>query len=313
MKTLNLVQGSQEWLDVRLSHFTASEAPVMMGKSKYQKRDDLLQLKKTGVQKEVSDFTQRLFDRGHESEEMARPLAESIVGDELYSSTGSAEIYGQSLLASFDGITMDGTIIWEHKLWNEKLAQSMEDGKIEQHYLWQIAQQLLVSGADKCLFMTSDGTEDNQAWCWVRPSGIFDKKSLPLDAMIGLGGLGEKWEIELLEGWNNFKDDLEDYELPETAEADDLLQELLSAYSVQKEIADIEIAKIKALESEIKKAAKQTGAKNIVSNGFKIDLVERKGSIDYGKIPELQKVNLDEYRKPSTTYYQIKQTKREHS
>ena len=205
MKTLSLKQGSQEWLDTRLTHFTASEAPAMLNKSKYQKRSELLHLKVTGEAKAVNEFTQRIFDKGHETEEMARPFAEKIVGQELYTTTGSIDIDGIPLLASFDGITMDESIIFEHKLWNEKLADSIRDGKIDQHYLWQIGQQLLVSNADKCLFMTSDGTEDNQAWCWITINGEFGKGILPIYVMKGLGGLGDNWKDELLADGLSFK------------------------------------------------------------------------------------------------------------
>jgi predicted phage-related endonuclease len=46
MKLLNLVQGTDEWLDARLNHLCASEAPVMMGASSFMSRNQLLDLKK---------------------------------------------------------------------------------------------------------------------------------------------------------------------------------------------------------------------------------------------------------------------------
>jgi len=39
-------------------------------------------------------------------------------------------------------------------------------GTLDANYTVQMDQQLLVSGAAKCLFMTSDGTADRMAWCW---------------------------------------------------------------------------------------------------------------------------------------------------
>ena len=42
MRTLNMFQGSKEWYAERSRRFTASEAPAMMGASKYQSRDELL-------------------------------------------------------------------------------------------------------------------------------------------------------------------------------------------------------------------------------------------------------------------------------
>ena len=294
MKTLNLIQGSDEWKQTRLEHFTASEAPAMMNASKYQKRSELLHMKKTGISKPVSDFTQRLFDQGHEAEAMARPIAENIIGDELFSGTGVEEIDGLPLLASFDGITMDSETIWEHKLWNESLAKNIDENKIEPHYLWQIAQQLLVSGANRCLFMTSDGTEEGMAHTWI------DSTYLNMY-------LGKEWKTKLMKGWHQFNVDLSVYEPPVELEADQSMQELFDAYAKQKEAADIEAAKLKAIKNEIDKAAESTGAEHIIGNGFKVDLVVRKGTVNYKKIPELQAVNLDDYRNKDTVFYQVKQ------
>jgi len=51
---INVKQGTKEWLNLRMGHFTASEAPAMMGVSKYQKRDELLTMKKTGVSQQLA-------------------------------------------------------------------------------------------------------------------------------------------------------------------------------------------------------------------------------------------------------------------
>lgn len=62
----NVEQGSAEWLALRLTKFTASEAPAMMGASKYTSRGELLRLKATGNAPEVSAQQQAIFDKGHE-------------------------------------------------------------------------------------------------------------------------------------------------------------------------------------------------------------------------------------------------------
>lgn len=40
--------------------------------------------------------------------------------------------------------------------------------------------------------------------------------------------------------------------------------------------------------------------------GLRVLEVERKGSVDYTAIPELKNIDLDQYRKPSTKFWQIK-------
>lgn len=123
MKTLNVQQGSPEWLSLRTNHFTASEAPAMLGLSKYKSRDQLLREKATGLSEEVGAAKQRLFDAGHAAEEAARPIVEQMIGEDLFPATGTQDIEGLPLLASFDGINMAGDTCWENKLFRADLAR----------------------------------------------------------------------------------------------------------------------------------------------------------------------------------------------
>ena len=194
MKIIGVQQGSDEWNAIRASHFTASEAPAMMGVSKYQTRTDLLKLKHTGIAPEVSPAQQRIFDQGHAAEAAARPIAERIMGEDLYPATAESDEHPQ-LLASFDGITMLDEP-WENKLYNQGLADQINARELDPHYYWQLEQQLLVSGAERCLFMCSDGTEENTAsmWYWPVPGRVE----------------------QLLAGWKQFEADLDAYEHKET-------------------------------------------------------------------------------------------------
>lgn len=184
----SVTQGSEQWLALRKNYFTASEASAAMGVSKYSKRSDLLQQKSSGIDKDVDSFTQGLFDQGHAAEAASRQLAEQILGTDLYPVTVTLSVDGVDLLASLDGATMDEETIWEHKLFNAMLAESVRSGNLDPHYTIQMDQQLLVSGAKRCLFMTSDGTEQNMAWCW------YESSQAKFDALIA--------------GWKQFSADL---------------------------------------------------------------------------------------------------------
>jgi putative phage-type endonuclease len=155
MKTHNLTQGSPEWLAYRSTHFNASDAPAMLCVSPYKTRTELLHELHTGLSPEIDAATQRRFDAGHAAEAAARPLAESEIGEDLYQIVGSLEIDGLPLSASFDGLTMAEDIVWEHKLMNVNLAESLADGVIPDSYHPQLEQQLMVSGAGKALFMAT--------------------------------------------------------------------------------------------------------------------------------------------------------------
>lgn len=189
MKVHNVAQGSAEWHALRAEHFTASEAPAMMGASKYQSRTDLLTLKKTGIAPEVTAQTQRIFDKGHATEALARPLVEVMIGEELYPVVGSKD----NLLASMDGANMMCDTLFEHKLWNESLVAQVRAEDLAPHYYWQLEQQLLVSGAERVIFVCSDGTDQNFVSMEYRP--------VPGRA------------AQLVEGWKQFEQDLTNFEL----------------------------------------------------------------------------------------------------
>lgn len=159
MKIISVTQGTAEWANLRAQHNTASEAPAMMGVSKHQTRDELLRQKATGIVPVVSHYQQVVFDRGHAAEAAARVILEALTDEEFYPITAVSD--DGKLLASVDGITLDDFILFEHKLFNEKLAAQVRAGELEPHYYWQLEQQLLVTGAQKVIFVCSDGTRDN--------------------------------------------------------------------------------------------------------------------------------------------------------
>lgn len=192
MKIHNVAQGSAEWHALRAQHFTASEAPAMMGASKYQTRTDLLTLKKTGIAPDVTPSQQFIFDKGHATEAMARPLVEVMIGEELYPVVGTEG----NLLASMDGATELGETLFEHKLWNESLVAQVKTENLAPHYYWQLEQQLLVSGAERVIFVCSDGTAENFVSMEYRP----------------VAGRAE----QLIEGWKQFEADLAGFEMTDT-------------------------------------------------------------------------------------------------
>jgi len=196
MNIHNLVQGTPEWHAHRANYFNASEAPAMLGVSKYTTRDQLIHSMATGLTKEVDASTQKIFDDGHKFEALARPIAEKIIGEDLYPVVGSMGEYS----ASFDGITMGEDIIFEHKTLNDDLRACFTDtGMIELPLMYrvQMEQQLMVSGAEKCLFMASkwDGEE------LVEENHFWYTQDIELRKRI-------------VDGWNQLKADLADYVPP---------------------------------------------------------------------------------------------------
>ena len=191
----NLLQGSDDWHAFRFDHHGASEAAAMLGLSKKVTRSELVRMKATGLAKEFSDWVQEnILDYGHEVEALARPLAERIVGDDLYPATLSL---GKES-ASCDGLNMAETIGFEHKQWNAELAASVRAGVLPDEHQPQVQQQLMVTGAEKWLFMASDGTENNMVWMWVYPDAA--------------------WFERIVAGWEQFDIDVANYTQVDIAE-----------------------------------------------------------------------------------------------
>lgn len=192
MKILNLNQGSQEWHQLRSQRFTASEAAAACGDHKYMTRNDLLKQKATGLVPDVDAHQQRIFDQGHKFEEMARSIAEEIMQEELYPCT--CEDDSGTYLASMDGLDIMGLTGWEHKSTNEKLRTATAE-TLEEHYKWQMDHQMMVTGAEKILFMASNGSKEDCNWFWYERD--------------------EKRIERLIAAWDQFAKDLAEYEAPE--------------------------------------------------------------------------------------------------
>lgn len=162
MKKVDLEQGSDPWKEFRLDHLCASEAPIMIGKSKHMTRNQLLDLKKGWKKNPESSFKQKLFQKGHESEEAARGIVELRFCEDFPAIVATREVAGMVLAASFDGLQggEEYGLPWEHKEWNEQLAENVRNCVLEPHYYFQLEHQALVAGTNSVLFTCSDGTEE---------------------------------------------------------------------------------------------------------------------------------------------------------
>jgi len=197
MQIVNVQQGSKEWHEFRAKHFNASEAPAMLGVSKYKTRAALLREKATGIVPSVDPETQKRFDAGHAAEAAARPIVEARMGVELFPATAEITVDGLPLGASFDGISMDEETQWENKLLNGSNGDPQV--VIDAEHWPQLEQQMLVAGAKRVYFTVSDGTEAGTRGIWY--------ESQPAR------------RAQVLAGWKQFQADLANYQHVEDAPA----------------------------------------------------------------------------------------------
>lgn len=204
MKIVNLIQGTPEWHAHRAAHWNASDAPAMLGVSPYKTRAQLLREYATGIAQEVDAATQRRFDDGHRYEALCRPMAQEIIGEELYPCVGVDGRYS----ASFDGLTMLYDTAFEHKSLNDILRAAFNaieaaggDGSmLPDLYRVQMEQQCMVSGAERVLFVASrwEGeTCTEHRHCWYKPDPAL--------------------RARIVAGWEQFELDVAEYKPAEAA------------------------------------------------------------------------------------------------
>lgn len=201
MKQHSFTQGSPEWHAHRADARNASDAAAMLGCSPYMTRSELLHARYTGLRAEASPDQQRRFNIGHIIEAKKRPVAEAIIGEDLFPVVGSGGVDGIVLSASFDGLTMMEDRSWECKSLNEALRSALPNpgpegndaANLPKFYRVQLEQQCAVSGCERVLFTASDGLDDDRH-CWYYPDPAL--------------------RSEIVAGWKQFDIDLAAYTPP---------------------------------------------------------------------------------------------------
>lgn len=171
MQILDLVQGTESWDKHRSSARNASAASCVLNFNPKTSRQEYLRICAGYSEKEISEWVQKnLFDKGHEVEDKARPVIADLIGEAVYPITGISD--DDYLSASFDGITMDESTIWENKLDNKDLSAYIQinDDLPDSHWP-QVEQQLMISKAERCLFTLFDkaGNMTVEHWYKSRP------------------------------------------------------------------------------------------------------------------------------------------------
>lgn len=286
MKPVNIQQNTPEWHEWRANVYGASDCAAMLGISPYKTREALIREKATGEKEAVNDYIQAVFDAGHEAESAIMPHLEERIGEPLIAHCGVYD--GTLIAASFDGMTFGGDLIVEHKLLRDSDASRKrftmaQLGELQAHDMAQVQQQLMVSGADKCLFVVSDGTPENIAIAEVLPD--------------------KDWFERIEKGWQQFAQEVEAYQCI-TIDDGDWQAAAQDYLTLGEQIKALE-AKQKETRLRLEEMAEQTGAKKITGGGIVVQRVKRAGSIDYKSIPELAGVNLDDYRKAGSEYWKV--------
>lgn len=269
------------WLNWR--KIGSSDAPIIMQKSPWSTPYQLWEKRIMGKQEPISPA----MLRGIEMEESARKCFEQKMGVSVFAKNLEHPKHN-FMTASLDGIDMDGKIAVEIKCGGAKSYQFVEENKkVPDHYYPQVQHQMEVAGLKGMYFFAFNGS----------------------DGIILEVQKDEKFIEEMIEEEKKFWHCILEMEPPKLTERDYVNMEADKSWEiVAKEWKELE-EKISELEAREKVLREQlielAQDKNAQGQGVKLTRSLSRGLVDYDKIPELQSVNKELYRKKSFYKYRL--------
>lgn len=275
----DLQQGSPEWLSLRKTKITATDASVIMGTSHWKTRIKLYHEK---LSNDPPMPPNERMQRGTDLEPVARELFSIQTGIEIKPMV----IVKDWAMASLDGMNVLGTKIVEIKCPGEKDHSIALSGKIPDHYYPQVQHQIYVAGVDMSYYFSFDG----------------------IDGVIVEVLRDDKYIAKMLEEEKKFYDCLMTRTQPEPSENDyiERIDEPWKKCALRWQSVTSQIKELEKEEEEIRKQLIfMSGESNTKGAGISLCQIQRKGNVDYSKISELKNVDLDKYRKGSINSWRI--------
>lgn len=283
---VKLVQGSPEWHAHRAKYRNASETPAVLGVSPWVTPYQLW-LQRTGrAQPEVN----AAMLHGTQLEPAARDAYEQLTGHVMQP---LVLVEGQ-YSASLDGITLDGGLILEVKCpvkgRDSDLWKFATEGKIPDHYRWQVETQLMVSGAELAHLFVFDGKE----------GVVVEQRPSKLD-----------WGA-IEDGWNGFMRFIAE-DLPPPLTVQDTLirtdpdwEQAAAVFLRLKFEAEQAASRLDEAKARLIGLASHSSEKG---GGVCVSRYWKAGSVDYKKVPQLAGIDLESYRAPSREEVRVSVTK----
>lgn len=272
----SLMQGSAEWLALRKTKITSSDAAIIMGvnpwKTPYQ-----LYLQKLDII--PADEENDAMRWGKDNEEAARQCLERKTGLAFF-----PEVLFHSehawMMTSLDGITLDKENICELK------CPTTYKPNMSDHYFAQIQHHLACSSAKSCFYFpyyNGDGE-----YIEIYPNKEY------IDSLI------KKEEDFYLCLINHTPPPLTDQDY--VMRSDDSWKITAEKWMQLSQ----QIAKLEKEEKNLRKELiAMASNKNAQGFGIRLSKIIRRGQINYDAIPELKDLNLDVYRKENIETFRI--------
>ena len=274
-------QGSEEWLALRRTKITATDARVLMGVDPWKTKKQLYD-EKLGVGKPQKQTF--YMKRGLDLEDSIIAHLEHKYGIPFQKAT----VVRGFCLASLDAMSNDGNIIAEIKCPGKTDHDLALRGKIPEKYYPQLQFSMHVTGLESIYYESSADGDTSVSVRVERNQEYIDRM---LDVCFDFYQSVLK-QISPPHDENDF------------IEKDD---ELWNLYSEKYKYIQ---ARIQELEEEKKDVKHQliylSMSHNSKGNGLILQQVERKGALDYCTLlKEIQHIDVEKYRKPSSKEWRI--------
>ncbi|MAG68417.1 MAG: hypothetical protein CMK74_21485 [Pseudomonadales bacterium] len=299
-KDFTTTQRSAEWFEKRKGRITGSRVGAILGLSPWQKPADILRAMVREYHGAESEFKGNpATEHGTNNEQ--RALLAFMRETGLQVEQCGFFPYGDRMGASPDGLTDDGGVL-ELKvpfgLRNDAEA-SFKPLADQPHYAAQVQMEMLAAGCEHAYFAQ-----------YVAPKGDpLSHDYVPEQIKIERVELDPEWIDRNLPAISAFYElylsELDNPEhleplrsVIESPEAVGMLGELDALRQRQKDDA----AREKAIIAELIELA---GSQDALIHGRKLTQVERKGNVQYAKVPELKGVDLEPYRAKSSVFWKM--------
>jgi putative phage-type endonuclease len=278
-----LVQGTSEWMRWRQQGIGASDAPVIMGDSRYRTPRVLWTIK-TGKAGDESDHP--VAQRGRELECVARQLYEDRVGIQMEPLCVRHDRLDW-MRASLDGLSFDSATILEIKCPLSSRDHALaREGQIPPHYIAQLQHQLEVTGAEEAHYWSFDGRD-----------GVLVRTRPERDYIARLVEMEERFWRRVIE--NRWPAD-------EEGELDRAADDEWRRAAVEYRAAKARLMQASASEEAARKVLERLAtARRTYGCGVEVLRTLRKGAVNYPAVPELRGVDLEPYRKPAVEVVRI--------
>ena len=280
-----LQQNTLQWSSWRLGGIGASDAPIVMGTSRWMSPKRLWEVK-TGKATEPARHNLAVR-RGHSLENSARRAYEAATS-ELMEPHCLTHDHLNWMHASLDGLNFDRSLVLEIKCPQRGVDHATAvQGSVPLHYYAQLQHQLEVSGARELHYWSFDGRRG--ALVRVFPDEGYIDQLVQAESEFWKRVTENRWpEVQL-----KVRDLSNDPAWVEAARRYREVQQRCSESEQQE------------LQLRRQLATLSADAGRAFGGGIELVRSTRKGAVDYRAVPELKGIDLEPYRKPPVEVVRI--------